>query len=710
MNKIRKVVLLAALFLMVSNSSVFADEAVNDAAVKRLQGKSRIETSIEVSKEAFVSSKTAILVGYNGEVDALTGTILAEDKKAPILMTYKNKLDHSLLAELNRLEVEELIIVGGSSVVEESVERELRNLGFKVRRIKGSSREETAINVSKEVIAEDSEEAFLTLGYGVYADALAIGPIAANKGLPLLLSQGKKIGQENLDFLEEAGIKKLTIIGGKNAIDPGVEEDLRKKGFRVNRIDGSSREETAIKIAREYIKNPKKIMLANGYVYADAVVGGYLAARENAPILLSNNKQLKDINKEYIGKKKLDTIILGGRSSIDDSIYRDIKEELGILDEISSEFELPEDRIEPSLPISPSIEINPPSSNVISNFKDLKSSMKEELEAFKSDISIQYSGDIEVEDVRAIIRDIYSDGSYIGGAIKTITPRIRKNEDFIEVNLSAGYYNTIAEEEFMDREVSKILKAIIRPEMSDFEKVRAVHDYIVNNTSYSSETKKTAHSAYAVFTESKAVCQGYALATYRLLDALGIENYYIIGDSLNGSNWNLHAWNLVKIDGDYYNLDTTKNDPLVKDGNHILSYRYFLVSDESFSKTHRPNRDIFPKARSKKYEVLNKAYNPSEYKGNLYFGNSKDGDKLYSISLKNLELKKLADIRSPYLVVDKDKIYISNYSNRGYIFSMDMNGKNLKQLNKVHSKHLKLKDSSIEFFNEDSKKWDKIDI
>lgn len=691
MGKVKKLSLFIFVLFVLANNKVLADKL---PLVKRLEGKNRIETSIEISKDAFESSKTVIIVGYNGEVDALTGTILAERKDAPILMSNSKKLDKSLEVELKRLGCKEVFILGGSSAVEEQVEESIKALGLKVKRIKGNSREETAINIAQESIVGQAEKAFLSLGYGTYADALAIGPIAASKNVPLLLTATEKMGQATIDYIDGSGIKEITIVGGNSAVGVKVENTLKEMGIKVSRIKGNSREETAINIAKNFIDDPKKIFLANGYKYADAVVGGYLAAKENSPILLNNNWELKDINKSYIEDKQKDITVIGGNSSIDELIFNDLQAGLGIISDISI----------PSKPITPNTPNNP------SNFDELKKVMRKELEALKSEIIIKYEGNITSEKVREAIQDIYNDGSYIGGTISSITPRVRSVENGTEISFSAKYYNTLEEEKFIDSEVSRILKTIIRPNMSEFEKVRSIHDYIINNTNYTTNTKKTPHSAYAVFKEKKGVCQGYTLAAYRLLDKLGIENYYLVGKSMGTKDWESHSWNLVKIDGKYYNMDITKNDPPVSDGNDILSYKYFLVSDKKFSQTHKANRNVFPKAVDSKYEVLNGARDPFEYNGNLYFGNKDDDSKLYSLSLKDLKLKRISDEKAPFLVVNNNTIYFSNYSQGGYIYKSDLNGKNLARLNKVHSINLKLENTKITFLNKVTNKLSSISI
>lgn len=681
-NKKRYILIIFLLFILL-NKRVSAEKLPN---LTRLEGKNRIETSIAISKEAYETSKTVILVGYNGEVDALTGTILAEKKGAPILISDKKNLSQALKDEFKRLECSQVFILGGSTVVDRQIEKDIKALGLSVKRINGKNREETALDIAEEAIEGSVDSAFLSLGYGVYADALAIGPVAANKNSPLLLTKTKELGKTTLDYIVSKGIQKINIIGGESAVSLEVEKSLKARGIETKRIRGNNREETAISIAESFIDNPQKLVLANGYKYADAVAGGYLAAKENAPILLSRDNILKDVNEAYIGKKKIDTIVLGGKTVITSSVFEHMKSALGIK------------------------KANLPLPSIPKNFTELKSKMKTEFETFKAEISLEYDGKITLDDLSFLIKDIYSDGSYISGTLGRVTSQVVDCGEYTQVNFSVEYRNTLEEEEFINSEVNRILKNIIKPGMSEFEKVKAVHDYIINNTRYAKDTKHSPHSAYTIFKEGKGVCQAYTLASYRLLDAIGIENYYVVGKSSNGGVWNDHSWNLLKIDGRYYNMDVTKDDPLISDGEQRLTYKNFLVSDKEFSKTHRPQRNIFPKALDSKYEVLKGAEDPFEYKGILYFGNKDDEEKLYSLSLKNLQLRKMSNERAPYVVVSNDKIYYSNYSQGGYIYRADLDGKNPIRMNTVHSTNLKLQYPKIVFLNKSTNRWSSIDI
>ena len=164
--------------------------------------------------------------------------------------------------------------------------------------------------------------------------------------------------------------------------------------------------------------------------------------------------------------------------------------------------------------------------------------------------------------------------------------------------------------EEVDRLSEKAVKKITKPSMTDFEKEKAIHDYIVNITKYDREnfekgtTPIESHTAYGVFVNKVAVCEGYAIAMKKMLDAVDIESLIVIGEA-GGYN---HAWNLVNLEGEWYHVDATWDDPvyIVNEKQvDILSYDYFNLTDDEIKKTHKFNAENYPKAISKKFSLKN---------------------------------------------------------------------------------------------------------
>lgn len=160
-------------------------------------------------------------------------------------------------------------------------------------------------------------------------------------------------------------------------------------------------------------------------------------------------------------------------------------------------------------------------------------------------------------------------------------------------------YRTSKEEELMVGEkTSEILASIIEPNRSDFEKVKAINDYIVLHAEYSTNTSSSPYSPISILSEGRGVCLAYTLLAQKLLEKAGIESYIVEGETTEP-----HAWNLVKVDGEYYHLDTTWNDPL-EDRKGKVQYDYFLVPDNVLSKDHAWIRENYEPATANSYSWI----------------------------------------------------------------------------------------------------------
>lgn len=115
----------------------------------------------------------------------------------------------------------------------------------------------------------------------------------------------------------------------------------------------------------------------------------------------------------------------------------------------------------------------------------------------------------------------------------------------------------------------------------DYEKELYIHDYVCNNTVY--DENVDGDSVYDVLINGKAVCEGYSKAVQILLDALDIDNYLVVGESVYEGELGPHMWNVVTIDGLNYHLDSTWND---SDENNGVHYFYFNVTDEVIMEDH----------------------------------------------------------------------------------------------------------------------------
>jgi len=140
-------------------------------------------------------------------------------------------------------------------------------------------------------------------------------------------------------------------------------------------------------------------------------------------------------------------------------------------------------------------------------------------------------------------------------------------------------------------EVDAILSKIIKPGMTEKEKVRAIHDYLVLHTTYDASYPDNSialpHRGAYVVLNGTGVCDGYAEAFKILANGAGLEAKLICGTSQGEG----HAWNQVKIDGKWYNIDVTWDDP---DYGSMIFYDYFCKSDSVFERDHSADKNSYP--------------------------------------------------------------------------------------------------------------------
>lgn len=167
-------------------------------------------------------------------------------------------------------------------------------------------------------------------------------------------------------------------------------------------------------------------------------------------------------------------------------------------------------------------------------------------------------------------------GDYIRWNIEQWSTHYQTEGKTTKLALNIEYGTSVAQEKKLDTEIKATLKKLNISKLSDYKKVKAIHNYIINRASY--DTTYTNYTAYNTLINKSAVCQGYALLAYRMFNEAGIPCRLIVGQA-NG----YHAWNIVKVSGKWYNIDLTWDDPITYNGKPMLIYTYFLKSDVAFS-------------------------------------------------------------------------------------------------------------------------------
>jgi len=157
------------------------------------------------------------------------------------------------------------------------------------------------------------------------------------------------------------------------------------------------------------------------------------------------------------------------------------------------------------------------------------------------------------------------------------------NTRFVDARDLLDFLGYTAYTKAEEKMAGDIVSSIITPSMSDREKALVIHDYIINNTVYGYPTndEDAAYRAEGVFKYNEAVCAGYSSAFLVMAHVAGLEATYV---SVKSDKMH-HAWNKVKIDGVWYHVDVTWDDPI----GGSLRYKYFLITDDEISKDHDMN-------------------------------------------------------------------------------------------------------------------------
>lgn len=157
-----------------------------------------------------------------------------------------------------------------------------------------------------------------------------------------------------------------------------------------------------------------------------------------------------------------------------------------------------------------------------------------------------------------------------------------------EINLKVYYLYDDETIKKIDSETDKILKDLIKDDMDDYDKLKIVHDYIINNTKYDIErneentSKYNSYTAYGPLFEGYATCNGYTDLMAIYLTKLGFNNYKIattpkeISYSATG-----HIWNALYFEDKWVHIDLTWDDPVSDDKKDYLFHTYFLVTTDA---------------------------------------------------------------------------------------------------------------------------------
>lgn len=293
---------------------------VSAAEMQRFGGADRYETSIQISQSHFEASDYIIVVSGSTFPDALSAAPLSKRYNAPILLTKGDSLNENMIKEIQRLNAKNAFILGGPSIISDSVKKQLEDLNIVSNRIYGKDRFETSIKVAE--ILGTYDKAFIVSGEN-FPDAVSAAPIAALKEMPIILTKRKEFPSTVKEFVDRNSNSMYYIVGGDGAVsDASVSSISNSK-----RLSGQDRYKTNEAIVKEFLDEVvfENTYVANGLDFPDALSGAAAAVKTSSPIILVSNYY--DIKNSII-KSNLDNIailsILGGKGAISNELANKI--------------------------------------------------------------------------------------------------------------------------------------------------------------------------------------------------------------------------------------------------------------------------------------------------------------------------------------------------------------------------------------------------
>lgn len=226
-------------------------------------------------------------------------------------------------------------------------------------------------------------------------------------------------------------------------------------------------------------------------------------------------------------------------------------------------------------------------SEYCSSLEEAGIGMRDELVAREETIEVKYQADAyHEEDLKTItnaamehtgnpVEGDYLKWQYAGWSAR-ISYYISGGVCYLTVTYTLTYYTTSEQEAVVTETVEDTLESLDIDGKTDYQKIRAIYDFICENVTYDYDTLedntyKLKFTAYAALLNGTAVCQGYALLFYRMALELGIDARFIAGLGNGGA----HGWNIVELRDEYYNLDSTWDAGR-------STYSYFLKCTDNF--------------------------------------------------------------------------------------------------------------------------------
>jgi putative cell wall-binding protein len=289
--------------------------------VERVDGATRYDVAVKISQRSYPATAPVVYVAAGSNYpDALSAAPAAVKQGGPLLLTPPDQLLPVVSAEISRLQPAKIVVVGGPASVNELVFAQLKALVPDATRLEGADRFAASRAVAAFAFGT-TPKSYVATGLN-FPDALSVSSAASSQRVPIVLVNGQVQSADSatLDLFRTMGTSQTTIAGGPNSVTTGVESSLRSLGA-VNRLTGSDRFTASQAINRSAYSSSSTIYLATGYNYPDALAGGALAGKGNAPLYIVPTECVpRGVISDIAAMKATKIVLLGGVNSLNASV------------------------------------------------------------------------------------------------------------------------------------------------------------------------------------------------------------------------------------------------------------------------------------------------------------------------------------------------------------------------------------------------------
>ncbi|MFC0904956.1 cell wall-binding repeat-containing protein [Clostridium sp. MT-14] len=296
--------------------------------VTRLAGTDRYATSIKIASSFKTGNLQNIILASGKDFpDALSGSVLSKKYNAPILLLNDSIDNNSDVFEYIKDHLNSsgnIYVLGGDSSISEDILDHIKEMGYEnanFTRLGGSNRFDTNKYIINSLKVSTGTPIVLANGWG-FPDALSISSIAASKGYPIFMVNTDSLPSETRDLISSIEPSRVYVIGGQASVSETVVDELKSQlpylnDDNIERLGGATRYDTSMSICKNFSFDSNTAILANGKNFPDALSGSALAAKLNAPIILTDGSDISN-QKSFIDEKNYRNIyLLGGLGSVD---------------------------------------------------------------------------------------------------------------------------------------------------------------------------------------------------------------------------------------------------------------------------------------------------------------------------------------------------------------------------------------------------------